>query len=73
MVNGIYKKLIVGDDGKRLLGAILVGDATEYSSLLPLAKTGAPLPVSPDELLFGSRSGGSYRPSGGMRGGGRRR
>jgi nitrite reductase (NADH) large subunit len=57
MVNGVYKKLVVSEDGKRLLGAVLVGDAAEYSALLPLAKSGDELPMSPDELLFGSRSG----------------
>ncbi len=58
LVAGIYKKLIVSQDGKKLLGAILVGDAAEYGTLLPYAKSGDELPISPDELLFGSRSGG---------------
>jgi len=54
----VYKKLIVDDSGKQLIGAILVGDTKEYSTLLPYAKSGDALPISPDELLFGSRSGG---------------
>jgi len=58
-VAGVYKKLIVSEDGKKLLGAILVGDSSDFGSLLPYAKSGEDLPVSPDELLFGSRSGGS--------------
>lgn len=57
LVAGVYKKLIVSKDGKKLLGAILVGDAAEYGTLLPYAKSGDELPISPDELLFGSRSG----------------
>lgn len=53
----VYKKLIVDAEGKRLIGAILVGDTKEYSTLLPYAKSGDILPISPDELLFGSRGG----------------
>src|SRR5690606_4075338 len=58
LVAGVYKKLIVDKAGKILLGAILVGDTAEYSTLLPYARSGDPLPISPDELLFGSRGGG---------------
>jgi len=51
LVKGIYKKLIVDASGKKLLGAILVGDTVEYATLLPYARSGEDLPVSPDELL----------------------
>ncbi|HSC89494.1 MAG TPA: nitrite reductase large subunit NirB [Polyangiaceae bacterium] len=61
LLAGVYKKLIVSADGKKLLGAILVGDTAEYGTLLPFAKSGDPLPVSPDDLLFGSRSGSSVQ------------
>lgn len=54
----VYKKLIVDESGTRLLGAILVGDTSEYGQLLPYAKSGDPLPLAPDELLFGSRAPG---------------
>ena len=33
---GVYKKLVVSADGKHLLGAILVGDATDYGTLLQM-------------------------------------
>lgn len=33
---GVYKKLVVSDDAKTLLGGILVGDASAYGSLRPL-------------------------------------
>ena len=33
---GLYKKLVIGEDG-RLLGGILVGDASNYDTLRPLA------------------------------------
>ncbi|MGL5827930.1 MAG: FAD-dependent oxidoreductase, partial [Nocardioides sp.] len=34
-VAGVYKKLVVTDDGQRLLGGILVGDASAYGILRP--------------------------------------
>ncbi len=54
----VYKKLIVDETGKKLIGAILVGDTKEYATLLPYAKSGDELPLSPDELLFGTRGEG---------------
>ena len=31
---GVYKKIVVDGDGRRLLGAVLVGDAADYGNLL---------------------------------------
>ena len=56
---GKYKKLLFSLDGKRLLGGILVGDASEYMSLSMLIKSNSPLPCSPHELIVGSSSAGS--------------
>lgn len=53
-VAGVYKKLVVSDDASRLLGGILVGDASAYASLRPLV--GEPLPAAPEELLLGART-----------------
>lgn len=58
LLSGVYKKLIVDEGGKKLLGAILVGDTTEFGTLLPYARSGEELPIGPDELLFGHRSAG---------------
>ena len=41
-VVGVYKKLVLTDDARTLLGGILVGDASAYSSLRPMV--GAELP-----------------------------
>jgi len=49
-VDGVYKKLVLSDDASTLLGAVLVGDATAYAGLRPLA--GRPLPSTPDQLLL---------------------
>lgn len=35
-VGGVYKKLVLSDDAKTLLGGILVGDASAYGALRPL-------------------------------------
>jgi nitrite reductase (NADH) large subunit len=51
---GVYKKLLVSPDGARLLGGILVGDASDYGRLAMLAKQNAPLSCKPHELLIGS-------------------
>ncbi|MEV3859558.1 nitrite reductase large subunit NirB [Streptomyces sp. NPDC050095] len=48
---GVYKKLVLGPDG-RLLGGILVGDATAYGTLKPHA--GRELPASPEAYLVPS-------------------
>jgi nitrite reductase (NADH) large subunit len=58
-VQGIYKKLVVTNDGRQLLGAILVGDATEYNGLLQMVLNAIPLPEHPEELILPSREGGS--------------
>ncbi|MBI3838571.1 MAG: nitrite reductase small subunit NirD [Planctomycetia bacterium] len=53
---GVYKKLFFSIDGKRLMGGILVGDASDYGTLLMLSKSEDALPMSPGELLGASRS-----------------
>jgi NAD(P)H-dependent nitrite reductase large subunit len=50
---GSYKKLLFSLDGTRLLGGILVGDASEYGQLSMLAKSDQSLAMPPSELLFG--------------------
>ncbi|OLT48189.1 nitrite reductase large subunit [Saccharomonospora sp. CUA-673] len=54
-VNGSYKKLVVSDDAKMLLGGVLVGDAEEYNLLRPLV--GSELPGEPAALI-GPAGGG---------------
>ena len=56
-IGGIYKKLVVSGDGKSLLGAILVGDAAEYGTLLQMALNGIPLPAHPEDLVLPAREG----------------
>ncbi|QNK02337.1 nitrite reductase large subunit NirB [Dyella telluris] len=48
----IYKKLVVSGDGKRLLGGVLVGDATDYGAWLQMMLNGLDLPDSPGSLML---------------------
>ena len=54
---GVYKKLVVSGDRKYLLGAILVGDASDYGTLLQMALNPLPLPGQPEELILPARGG----------------
>ncbi|WP_295686020.1 nitrite reductase large subunit NirB [uncultured Nevskia sp.] len=58
-VAGHYKKLVVTADGKQLIGAVLVGEANDYGTLLQMALNGIPLPAQPESLILPSVEGGS--------------
>ena len=53
----VYKKIVVSQDGKRLLGAVLVGDSNEYSTLLQMMLNDMPLPARPEGLILPAGSG----------------
>ena len=53
-----YKRLIVSEDGKTLLGAVLVGDTSDYGDLLQLKLNDIELPEHPDTLIFPAYAGG---------------
>jgi nitrite reductase (NADH) large subunit len=54
---GIYKRLIVSEDGKKLLGAVLVGDTSDYGNLLQLKLNDIDLPEHPDLLILPAHAG----------------
>jgi nitrite reductase (NADH) large subunit len=56
-VAGHYKKLVVSADKKLLLGAVLVGDAEDYGTLLQMALNGIALPEHPEDLILPARDG----------------
>lgn len=58
---GTYKKLIVDETSSKLIGAILVGDTSDYDLLLQAYLNERALPEHPAELLFdtSSLSGGA--------------
>lgn len=53
----VYKKLVVSNDNKKLLGAVLVGDTSDYSNLLQLMLNNMDLPEHPDSLILPSHAG----------------
>lgn len=53
----IYKKIVVSPDRKRLLGAVLVGDSSEYSTLLQMMLNDMPLPANPEGLILPTSAG----------------
>ncbi|MEO6862400.1 MAG: nitrite reductase large subunit NirB [Microcoleus sp.] len=55
---GIYKKLVLNQDGSRILGGILVGDASAYGTLLQFMQNDIALPPHPEDLLMPPREGG---------------
>ncbi len=52
----IYKRLVVSADKKKLLGAVLVGDATGYGTLSQYYLNAIDLPENPDSLILPARS-----------------
>jgi len=57
----VYKKIVVSDCGKRLLGAVLIGDASEYGSLLQTVLNSIALPEAPEFLIL-PQSDGNAKP-----------
>ena len=54
---GVYKKLVVNEDGSRLLGAVLVGDTDDYGTCLQMMLNSLPLPEHPEDLILPPRAG----------------
>ncbi|MEM6644357.1 MAG: nitrite reductase large subunit NirB [Bacteroidota bacterium] len=54
---GIYKRINISADKKKLLGGILVGDADDYGMLLQIAQNGLAVPPNPEDLILGARGG----------------
>jgi nitrite reductase (NADH) large subunit len=53
----VYKKLVVSDCGKFLLGGVMVGDASEYGTLLQMMLNKIALPEAPEFLILPSSDG----------------
>jgi nitrite reductase (NADH) large subunit len=62
----VYKKLVVNEDGTRLLGAVLVGDTSDYGSWLQTMLNGLPLPERPEDLIFPPREGTGHTAASGL-------
>ena len=55
----IYKRINVSADGKTLLGAVLVGDCSDYDTLLQYFLNGIELPANPESLILPAVAGGA--------------
>ncbi|MBX2808370.1 MAG: nitrite reductase large subunit NirB [Cellvibrionaceae bacterium] len=53
----IYKSIIVSADNKKLLGAVLVGDASDYDTLLQYMLNDIELPATPEAFILPSVEG----------------
>ena len=64
----VYKKLVVDADAKRVLGAVLVGDASDYGTWLQMMLNDMALPDAPEILLVPASSGSALSGGGAMSG-----
>lgn len=55
----VYKRLLVSKDYKKLLGAVLVGDCSDYDTLLQYFLNEIELPENPESLIVPSVEGGA--------------
>lgn len=55
----VYKRIVVSEDGKLLLGAVLVGDCSDYDTLLQYYLNGIELPGSPESMILPNVDGGA--------------
>jgi nitrite reductase (NADH) large subunit len=62
----VYKKLVVTEDGSRLLGAVLVGDTDDYGSWLQTMLNRLPLPEHPEDLILPPRAGAAHSAGSGL-------
>lgn len=51
-IEQVYKRLIISADGTKIVGAVLVGDAEAYGSLLQIKQNDMPLPENPSVLIL---------------------
>nr|MBA3710423.1 (2Fe-2S)-binding protein [Planctomycetota bacterium] len=61
-----YQKLVLSADRTRLIGGILIGDASAYGLLTQMMANGLALPAHPEELILPARAGAdsAARPAG---------
>jgi nitrite reductase (NADH) large subunit len=55
-LNGTYKRINISEDGKHLIGGILIGDASQYNMLHQMVTNKMLLPENPASLIVGGGS-----------------
>ena len=63
-----YKRINISNDGKHLLGGILIGDAEAYNMLLQTVNNKIVLPPNPEDLILGARGGAAQTENAGLTG-----
>ncbi len=53
----VYKKLVVDEHGRRLLGGVLVGEADSFGTWVQMLQNALPLPEQPEELILPALKG----------------
>lgn len=61
---GVYKRINISNDGKYLLGGILIGEAEAYNMLLQTVNNKLVLPPNPGDLILGPRGEGGSEGAG---------
>ncbi|GAD80185.1 nitrite reductase large subunit NirB [Vibrio ezurae] len=56
-IDQVYKRLIISEDGSKIIGAVLVGDAEAYGTLLQMKQNDMPLPANPSVLILPNVAG----------------
>lgn len=54
----VYKKYLFTEDGKYLLGGMMIGDTNDYIKLNQMVKNQRPLEVPPSEFILGQQKKG---------------
>ncbi|MFY0685902.1 MAG: nitrite reductase large subunit [Cyclobacteriaceae bacterium] len=54
---GVYKRINLSPDKKKLIGGILVGDGEAYNMLLQITQNDLAIPKDPEALILGNRGG----------------
>jgi nitrite reductase (NADH) large subunit len=68
LVQNVYKRLVLSDDGKHVLGGMLVGDASAYGALSQMAKNRMPVPPQPEQLILPAAAAGAGSSAPGVEG-----
>ncbi|CRK33125.1 hypothetical protein BN1723_019787, partial [Verticillium longisporum] len=56
--SNVYKKYLFTEDGKYLLGGMMIGDTRDYIKLVPMVKNMKVLEIPPSELILGAKKDG---------------
>ncbi len=54
----VYKSLVVSEDGKKLLGAVMVGEAEDFGNFQQLMPNSIELPANPQAMILPTLDGG---------------